>query len=139
MCRFASGLFRPDTLEVAVADLNSHSRTQELLGLPAESDGSRLNGWREFHYAPAGEIECRVLAGDDHSAQECESALRARWPRFVDFLSWALEQEAVQSIGGYLDLGGLTSAAGLTLPQSIGGGIYLSATCRAELVGSARA
>ena len=109
MCRFVSGLFRPDTMEVMVADLNSHSETQKALGLPPGSDGSRPGSWREFHWIPGqARPECRVLEGDEHTAEECSSAMVARWPRFTDFLSWALSQP--QSIGGSLDLGGLTSA-----------------------------
>jgi len=37
-----------------------------------------------------------------------------------------------QSVGGNLDLGSLTSAEGLTLPESIGGGLYLSNLRSAE-------
>src|ERR1039457_555607 len=37
-----------------------------------------------------------------------------------------------QRIGGSLDLGGLTSAEGLTLPQSIGGSLYLDGLTSAE-------
>ena len=47
MCKFASGFLRPDTLKVRIADLNSHSATQEKLGL---RDGPEPDGWREFHY-----------------------------------------------------------------------------------------
>ena len=37
-----------------------------------------------------------------------------------------------QSIGGYLDLGSLTNAEGLTLPQSVGGDLYVSSLTNAE-------
>ena len=37
-----------------------------------------------------------------------------------------------QSVGGFLDLRGLTSAEGLTLPQSVGGDLYLSSLTSAE-------
>ena len=37
------------------------------------------------------------------------------------------------SVGGWLDLSGLTNAAGLTLPDSVGGRLYLSGLTSAEI------
>jgi hypothetical protein len=56
--------------------------------------------------------------------------LRARWPRFVEFLAWAVRQ--ADYVDGYLYLRGLTSAEGLVLPQSVGGGLYLSGLTSAQ-------
>ena len=122
MCQFASGLFRPDTMEVRVADLSSHSETQRQLGLSPESDGTRPDGWREFHYTPAGQIQCRVLDGDSHTAHECESAIRARWPEFNGFLRWALAN-CPNPYPGSLDLR-RCALTGVTLPD-VGGWLYL--------------
>ena len=105
MCDFMSGFFKPDTMEVKVADLNSHGDTARALKL---LDGPSPNGWRELHYRPNETMECRVLPGDAFTAKQAEAQIRERWPRFVDFLSWSLRQPTY--IGVYLDLGGLTSA-----------------------------
>ena len=128
MCQFASAFFKPSTMEVVVADLRSHGNTQEQLKL---TDGTRPDGWREMHYTPTGEVTCRCLDGDTHTEKECGSAIRARWPTFIGFLSWALAQPTID-LGGYLALGGLTSAKGLVLPQSIGGSLALGGLTSAE-------
>ena len=117
-------------------------------------DGPEPDGWREFHYTPGGEIECRVVHGAARTAREAEDYLRAEWPRFVDFLSWALAQgtykpgdlnlsgltsaeglKLPESVVGGLDLSGLTSAEGLKLPESFGGWLYLSPKVRSEKSG----
>ena len=141
MCQFASFFVNPDTFEVKVADLNGHSETARILKL---TDGQKPNGWREGHYLPTGEMECRCLDQDTHTSVECRTILLSRWPRFVDFLTWALEQETYvpgsldlsgltsakglvlpKTVGGYLELSGLTSAKGLVLPKTVGGSLYL--------------
>jgi len=127
MCRFASAVFNPKTMEVRVADLSSHSETYKKLGL---ADGPKPNQWREMHYTSDGEVECRVLDVDSRTAPECVEAITARWPSFVQFISWAINNP--ESVGGYLDLGGLTSAEGLKLPESVGGGLYLRGLTSAE-------
>ena len=119
MCQFASGFFKPDTMEVKIADLNSHSETARILGL---IDDETPNAWREFHYVPTGEIQCRTLPQDQHSRRECEDAVRARWPRFVEFLNWCFGEDSY--IGGSLDLRGC-DLKGVKLPESIGGWLDL--------------
>ena len=120
MCQFASGFFKPDTMEVKIADLNSHSETARILGL---IDDETPNAWREFHYVPTGEIQCRTLPQDQHSRRECEDAVRARWPRFVEFLNWCFGEDSY--IGGWLYLSGC-DLKGVKLPESIGGSLDLS-------------
>jgi len=149
MCEFASGFFKPDTMEVRVWDLSSHSATQEHYGL---HDTDRPDSWREFHYLPNGTIECRIIDGDTHTSRECESAMRARWPRFLDFLTWALASigdeypccldlngltsakglTLSKHVGSDLDLSGLTSAKGLTLPERVGGWLDLNGLTSAK-------
>ncbi len=141
MCQFASGFLKPSTMEAQVADLNGHGETQALLKL---QDGPEPDGWREFHYLPTGEIAVRVLEQDSHTYTECGAALRDRWPHFVDFLVWAINQPSYipndlylsgltdakglklpETVGGSLDLGGLTDAKGLKLPETVGGSLDL--------------
>ena len=117
MCRLASGFVQPiESLPVRVWNLEDHSATMEKLGL---KDGDKPNGWREWHYLPGdpGEISVNVLPIDALSATQCVAGLRARWPRFVDFLAWAWGQGVLvpQTVG----LDGLTSAKGLVLPQGV--------------------
>ena len=122
MCRFASFKFKPAG-HVAVrvaADLSSHR------DIPGE-DGARPNGWREGHYLPTGEIECRTLDVDRLTGGDCEEILRDRWPTFVDFFACALTTtKQAKMWPGCLDLSGLTSIpAGLKLPETVGGWLYL--------------
>jgi uncharacterized protein YjbI with pentapeptide repeats len=113
MCKMASFWHNPINGDIAVYDLTSHSGTQEYLKL-----NEKL--WREGHYLPSGEIECRVCDGDREEQEECNERLRNRFPTFKDFLLWAL----TQNISGSLDLRGC-DLKGITLPQSIGGWLYL--------------
>jgi hypothetical protein len=109
MCRFASAFFSPDTMDVKVWDLNYHANTEEHL---------RLSGtWREMHYEPNGSVECRVLPEDPITSAQAVDQIRKQWPRFVDFLSWAVANGAM--VGEILDLGSLTSAVGLTIPPGV--------------------
>jgi len=113
MCKMASGFINPQTFEVRVAALDSHSDTADKLGL---KDGPEPNWWREMHYTPEGEIECRVLDIDAHSSEECEAAVAKRWPTFLSFLAWAARHGATASA---LSLKSLTSAEGLVLPDGV--------------------
>ena len=115
MCKMASGFINPKTLEVKVAVLDSHSGTAEKLGL---KDTDKPNGWREMHYTPDGEVECRVLPQDSSTAGECRAMVLATWPTFADFFNWAVGQGAGGE-GTTLDLGSLTSAEGLTIPEGV--------------------
>ena len=131
MCRFASAVINPKTLDVRVSDLTSHSNTLATLGL---ADSNKPNGWREMHYLPSGEVAVHCLEFDDGSLADCVAAVKSRWPTFVAFTSWAIPKCCDENghYGGGLDLGGLTSAEGLTLPQSIGGYLYLDSLTSAE-------
>ena len=86
MCRLASFLFQPRTMEVRVADLNSHERTHDILGL--RDDGSP-SAWREGHYLPDGTVSCAVLDQDPVMAEQAASVITARWPTFERFFAWA--------------------------------------------------
>jgi hypothetical protein len=139
MCKTISAFFKPDTMEVRVNDLSSHSNTMEKLHL---EDGPAANGWREMHYLPDGEVECRTLSGDSRNGPAAVECIRKRWPTFLDFLTWATAQEGVcgslylsgltalpanakLSAGGSLDLSGLT-ALPANAKLSAGGSLYLS-------------
>ena len=88
MCQFASLLFRVPSLEFAVSNLLSHSKTFEALNL------SEQQGWREAHYLPSGEIGCRTIDGDSVSPEAAAKVLREQFPTFPGFLSWALSHGA---------------------------------------------
>lgn len=111
MCKFASGFFKPDTMEIRLWDLNSYDKTAEHFGIV---DSPQPNDWREFHYTPTGEIECRVLDVDAHTKQECESAMWAKWPDFGAFLL-ALPQKLTET----LNLIDVKLPAGLVIPASV--------------------
>jgi len=98
-------------MELRLWNLSSHSETANHCGIV---DSPKRDDWREFHYTPKGEIECRVLDADSHTKQECESAMRARFPTFNEFLA-ALPQR----MDGTLDLRGCALPPGLTLPQTV--------------------
>jgi len=110
----ASFFHDPATGDVRVHRLDSHAETEQALKLD-------LNIWREGHYLPDGELELR-LAPEDHADKvEIETRFRNRFPRFVDFLNWALvETGQTETYNGRLDLSGLQSAVGLTLPKQVG-------------------
>ena len=88
MCKFASLLFHVPSLEFAVSNLLSHSKTFEALNL------SEQQGWREAYYLPSGETECRTIDGDSISAEVAARVLREQFPTFPGFLSWALSHGA---------------------------------------------
>ena len=88
MCQFASLLFHVPSLEFAVSNLLSHSKTFEALNL------SEQQGWREAHYLPSGEIGCRTIDGDSVSPEAAAKVLREQFPTFPGFLSWALSHGA---------------------------------------------
>ena len=116
MCKTASFWHNPINGDIAVYDLSSHSVTQEHLKLNQQI-------WREGHYLPSGEIECRIAAADRITQADCNERMRNRFPTFFDFLTWALNQK----ITGSLDLSGLTSPPkGIVLPEKITGYLYLS-------------
>ena len=150
MCQFASFLHNPLTGEVAVSDLSSHGNTEKELKLDPKV-------WCEGHYLPGGEIRLRLPDDTRVEKLEYEERFRERFPAFVSFFAWAMKQTGKdklwpgdlnlngltsakgltlpQSIGGWLSLDGLTTAEGLTLPQSIGGGLYLDGLTSAEKEG----
>ena len=108
MCKFASFMHRPATGEVKVAVLHSHGETEEQLKLDPKI-------WREGHYTPQGEIELRLTEDDRVDKVEYETAFRNRFPDFVSFFNWSMQQ--VMKNGVYCDslyLNGLTS-----LPEKI--------------------
>ena len=99
MCQFASFIFKPDTMEVRIADLNHHAQTYERLGL---KDGPEPDGWREGHYMPSGEIQCRVIDGDSVTATHAVEIVRAQWSTFPKFFEWAVSE--LGGVVGDLDL-----------------------------------
>lgn len=92
MCDFASAFINPATFDVRVHDVLSHENTAIELGL---EDGPKPNGWREMHYRPDGEIECRCLEVDKHTSDVCVDVVRQKWPTFSDFIEWAARNGAV--------------------------------------------
>ena len=114
MCQFISFFHNPFTGEIRVYDLNHHGETETYLKLDKKI-------WREGHYLPSGIIECRVADEDRITRAECDSRLKERFPSFVEFFNWSMGEICKNGIfSGYLDLGSLTSAAGLKLPAECG-------------------
>ena len=148
MCDFLSGLV---TIEkhprILCQNLTSHDATVNALRIAPET-------YREWEWTreDGGEsLNVRVLPGEDRA--EFWSAILALYPRRILCINECLRQIAEggrnvnldlsgltsaegltlpQSVGGSLRLSGLTSAEGLTLPQSVGGDIYLSGLTSAE-------
>jgi len=119
MCQFISFFHNPETGEVKVSDLNSHSNTEETLKL----DKSK---WREGHYLPDGTVVARVLATDHRDEPQCIFKIQQSYPTFKDFFVWALREIAPDgNYGGSLYLGGLTSLTPGCLPKTVGGYLYL--------------
>jgi hypothetical protein len=115
MCRLASFFHNPMTGDLAVYDITSHSETEKKLNL-------NLKIWREGHYLPNGEVECRVTDDDRITQKECDERLKQQYPTFVKFFNWCIGNGAIASEG--LDLNGC-DLTGITLPETIGGGLYL--------------
>ena len=116
MCDMASFFYKPiEGVPVAVAILDGHSGTKEKLKL---GDDKGPNCWHEGHYTPDGAIVCRGVAGDDKTFGECVAEIKFRWPTFVAFFNWAVKECGPDCIKT-LDLRGLTSAAGLTIPSGV--------------------
>jgi len=120
MCDFISFFHRPDTGDIVVSDLMSHSDTQKKLSL-----SDKL--WREGHYWPDGTLELRVSESDRTTQQDCEDRFRNRFPKFSDFFNWVLGevcQNGVYPVS--LDLISLTTLdPGVVLPKKITGSIYM--------------
>ena len=124
MCRTCSFFHNPLTGDIVVSDLSSHSETEKALKL-------NLKVWREGHYLPNGEVECRVSEEDRVTRDECDARMKLRFPTFVSFFNWAM-RELNYTVKGSLDLSGLTSAKDLVLPTSLGGSLYLSGLTSAK-------
>ena len=139
MCKMASFLYKvtENGLDLKVGVLDSHSETEKIV-----NDKT----FREGHYFPDGTIECRRIPEDRWSKNDAEEMVRARWPSFARFFSWAIKSDGYvgcenfdlrgltsakdlvlpKTVGGWLYLSGLTSAKDLVLPKTVGGGLYLS-------------
>ena len=124
MCQFMSFFHNPITQEIKVAVLDNHGETEKQLNL-------NLKLWREGHYLPAGEIDLRLTDDDRVDKIEYETAFRNRFPNFISFFNWAIEQIG-NKYSGSLNLSGFTSAEGLVLPKEIGGSLDLSGLTSAE-------
>ena len=112
----ASFFHNPINGDILVSDLSSHSETEEKLKL-------NLKVWDEGHYLPNGEIECRVKPDSKITQEECNERLKNKFPTFVSFFNWAVDNGAI--IGGSLDLSGC-DLKGIKLPDTVGGWLYLS-------------
>ena len=76
MCRMASFFHNPATGEIKIYKLDSHSETEQALKLD-------LKIWREGHYLPTGEVECRIVVPEDRvTMNECNERLLSRFPTF---------------------------------------------------------
>ena len=115
MCRFASFFHNPINGDIAISDLNSHSNTERELKL-------NLNVWREGHYLPNDEIECRVTDKDRVSQRKCEERLRKKYPKFSNFFNQYVGNKKYK---GDLCLSGC-DLKGIKLPESVGRSLYLS-------------
>ena len=109
MCKFISFFHHPLTGEILVSDLCSHGNTEAALNIDPSGP------YREGHYLPDEEIECRVVADDGVSSDTCNKLLKSRFPNFIDFYTWCVKQDGVTSTS--IDLSSLTELPeGLRLP-----------------------
>ena len=105
----------PMTGEILVYDLNSHSETEKHLGI------NTAGPFREGHYLPSGEVECRVVEDEDSVSQEtCNKLLKSRFPTFLSFFRWAIANGG-QVVDGDLNLYGLREIDedGLNIPEGV--------------------
>ena len=116
MCRFISFWHNPNTGDIKVSDLTSHSETAEALGLADKV-------WREGHYLPNGTVECRVLDTDRKTSKECEARLLSKWPTFIEFWEMCIEKGGV--VNRSLDLGGCTGLKSLPKNLTVKGSLGL--------------
>ena len=87
MCRFASFKFQPiKSMPIRVnGSMDSHHE------IPGD-DTTNRNGWREGHYLPSGEIECRALETDTLTGEESAEIITSGFPSFATFFAWALTE-----------------------------------------------
>ena len=117
MCRFISFFHNPNTGQIKVHNLKSHSDTLDVLKLNTKV-------WREGHYLPNNTVECRVLETDKHTQDYCNERLLTKYPKFKDFFNMCFDVLGSNYIGS-LDLSGC-NLKGITLPSSVGGSLDLS-------------
>ena len=118
MCEKAtSHLFKVREREMLIHTIHSHSATREAFGLNGIDPNIIEVEWIESVAMPS-------IRFNGQDAQEQQLVRDWYANRFENRL--ALMFHCVERCkGGYLDLGGLTSAKGLVLPQSINGYLYL--------------
>ena len=117
MYRFISFWHNPDTGDIKVSDLTSHSRTAEALGLDDKV-------WREGHYLPNGSVKCRVLDTDRKTSKECEDRLLSKWPTFIEF--WEMCIEKGGEVNRTIDLRDCPGLRVLPENLKVNGSLYLS-------------
>jgi len=107
-------MHNPQTGEVKVYDLDSHSNTEKALTLD-------VTKWREGHYLSDSTVIARVLATDEVTEAYAVCRIRQSYPTFVDFFAWAL-RETKQKVNytGSLYLNGLTSADRKAIKEKFG-------------------
>ena len=128
MCNFLSGLV---TLEkhpkVLCLDLKSHDETIRFLGIKPET----YREWEWTREDTGDSLDVRCLPDEDRNT--LKSAILAKFPRRIDCINECIRQMAASGRNLDDDLGSLTSAEGLVLPQSIGGWLDLSDRVRKQL------
>ena len=125
MCDLVSFWINVKTEQMVCRSLTSHSETQRLMGWSS----AELDNWREVEWT-AKSLTVRTHTNDEPGPSWHKAIVEARFTTRIAAINWAVLE--VNAIGGDLDLGGLTSAKGLTLPQSIGGYLYLGGLTSAE-------
>ena len=116
MCKFISFWYKPSNMDLAVWDLSHHHNTSKKLKLNDKI-------WREGHYTPDGEIECRVLDSDKYTQEECNDRLHRRYPTFQKFLKYCMDNIPDNYEGSlYLQECDLKD---ITLPTKLRGNLYL--------------
>jgi len=108
MCRMASFINREDPkslrVEVALGDLESHSKTYEL-----HPDKTEKGGWYEGHYTPAGLVECRTPDGNSYRASQ---ELQSRYPTFDAFI-WGMFKAGMLPYSRHKDVVAVLKAHGV--------------------------
>jgi len=96
MCQYISFFFDDNAAilpDVLVAALYSHGATEQLLSL------NPAGPYTEGHYLPDGKVECRIVGG---RSGKSESAIKTKWPTFLEFEAWAKIARAVYyDVNGY--------------------------------------
>jgi hypothetical protein len=124
MCEFLSFGITKSKKIVSGASLTSHDGICSFNKL---KEGEVFEA--EWTAESATALTVRVPDSEENDEKYIKEIL-SKYPKRINLINYCIEK--INKTGGWLDLRGLTSAEGLTLPQSIGGGLDLSGLTSAE-------